>query len=97
MLWGRAANRCAVCRRELVVDATETDDPSVIGEECHIVAQAVDGPRGDSGLTLERRDVYSNLVLLCNVDHKVVDDQPQHYSVQYLANLKASHEKWVKE
>ena len=34
MLWGRAANRCAFpeCRRELVMDASETDDKSLIGE-----------------------------------------------------------------
>jgi hypothetical protein len=48
-------------------------------------------------LTLERRDTYSNLILLCNVDHKVVDDQPETHTVQHLTNLKASHEKWVKD
>ncbi|MHB8137850.1 MAG: hypothetical protein ACYDGO_05615, partial [Smithellaceae bacterium] len=26
------------------MDETTTDDPSLIGEECHIVAQSNDGP-----------------------------------------------------
>jgi hypothetical protein len=46
MLWGRAANRCAFpeCRRELVMDASETDDESLVGEECHIIAREQNGP-----------------------------------------------------
>ncbi len=49
MLWGRAANRCAFrdCRKELVVDATETDDESLVGEECHIVAREEGGAKRD--------------------------------------------------
>lgn len=99
MLWGRAANRCAFesCRRELVIDATETDDESLVGEECHIVGQSQDGPRGDSSLTQEQRDKYSNLILLCAVHHKVVDDQPGLYSVQQLHAIKNDHERWVRE
>ena len=38
VLWGRSGNRCAICRRELVLDATTVDDVSVVGEECHIVS-----------------------------------------------------------
>jgi len=99
MLWGRAANRCAFtsCRRELVIDGTQTDDESLIGEECHIVAERPDGPRGDSPLTPEQRDHYGNLVLLCAVHHKVVDDQPGEYTVEHLQQVKTNHESWVKD
>ena len=99
ILWGRAANRCAFkdCRRELVIDATETDDESLIGEECHIVAQSPDGPRGVSPLTPEQRDKYDNLVLLCTIHHKVVDDQPGEYTVEHLQQIKKDHESWVGE
>lgn len=99
MLWGRAANRCAFndCRKELVVDATETDDESLVGEECHIVAREEGGPRGISELTPEQRDKYSNLIILCNVHHKVIDDQPGEYTVDKLHQLKTNHESWVKE
>jgi hypothetical protein len=97
MLWGRAANRCAFCHRELVLDATETDDESIIGEVCHIVANSSSGPRGDSSLPPERRDEYDNLILLCRVDHKRVDDQLNTYTVKRLKEMKATHEEWVRE
>lgn len=99
MLWGRAASRCAFpdCGIELVMDATETDDESLVGEACHIVARSKDGPRGDSPLTTVQRDKYANLMLLCNVHHKVIDDQPEHYTVLALNQMKQGHELWVKK
>ncbi len=99
MLWGKAANRCASsdCRRELVMDETETDDPSIIGEECHIIAREDDGPRGDINFPKEQRDLYGNLILLCNVHHKIVDDQENFYTVESLKEMKNSHEEWVRQ
>jgi len=97
MLWGRAANRCAICHRELVLDASETDDESIIGDACHIVGEKPAGPRGDSLLTPEQRDKYANLILLCKIHHKQIDDQPNTYPVEKLQEVKASHEKWVRE
>jgi hypothetical protein len=79
------------------MDATETDDPSVVGEEAHIVGREPGGPRGASDLPPEHRDRYANLVLLCAVHHKVIDDQPTTYSVERLHEMKAAHEKWVRE
>jgi hypothetical protein len=99
MIWGRSGNMCAFpeCKKILVVDETSTDDPSVIGEEAHIVAQKEDGPRGKSPLTSEQRDKYDNLILLCSVHHKVVDDQENEYTVEKLHQFKANHEKWIRE
>jgi hypothetical protein len=99
MIWGRSGNMCAFpdCRKTLVVDETSTDDPSIIGEEAHIVAQKYDGPRGSSPLTSEQRDKYDNLILLCSTHHKVVDDQYIEYTVEKLQQFKNRHEQWVKE
>lgn len=98
MLWGKAANRCALttCRKELVMDATETDDPSIIGEECHILAREDDGPRGNSEFPKEQRDLYSNLILMCNIHHKIIDDQEQYYTIEKLKEIKRDHEEWVR-
>lgn len=96
-LWGRAASRCAICKQELVMDATDTDDESLVGEACHIVGQSEEGPRGKSPLTLNQRDKYANLILLCNVHHKQIDDQHQAYTVENLQQMKAEHEAWVRE
>ncbi|MCX6173889.1 MAG: hypothetical protein NTZ27_03945 [Ignavibacteriales bacterium] len=99
MLWGRAANRCAFpdCKIELVMDETETDDESIIGDEAHIIAQQADGPRGNPNYPIDKIDKYGNLVLLCKIHHKLADDQYNTYSVDVLGNMKNEHEKWVKE
>lgn len=99
MLWGRAANRCAFpdCKQQLVVESTDTDDETVVGEECHIVAQSKNGPRGESLLAEDQRDKYANLVLMCAVHHKVIDDQPIEYTVDRLREIKRLHETWVRQ
>jgi len=96
-LWARSGNRCAICRTELVTKIVSTNRQSIIGEECHIVAQKTDGSRGNSILTSSQRDHYNNLILLCSVHHKIVDDHPEVYTTEKLAALKATHEKWVSE
>lgn len=97
ILWGKSGNKCAFpsCRKELVMDESETDDPSVIGEEAHIVGRKNDGPRGKSALTSEQRDKYENLILLCSVHHKLIDDQINTYTVEKLHEIKKAHEEWV--
>src|SRR5690606_36034013 len=74
----------------------ETDDESLVGEACHIVASSPEGPRGQSPMTQEQRDKLANLILLCNVHHKQVDDQPNVFSVERLIDIKAAHEEWVR-
>jgi hypothetical protein len=78
------------------MDASETDDESIVGEACHMVASSPDGPRGDSPLTAIARDKYSNLLLLCNIHHKQIDDQPGTFTLEKLATIKHEHENWVK-
>lgn len=97
MLWGRSASRCSICKLELVMDASETDDESLVGENCHIVAKETNGPRGKSELTPDQRDKYNNLILLCNVHHKQIDDQPGSYTVEALHSKKNEHEQWVRQ
>lgn len=99
MLWGRAANRCNFpnCRIELVIDATETDDEALVGDACHMVGDSEKGPRGNSDLSSVERDKYANLILLCKVHHKIVDDQRETFTVEKLKEIKTNHEKWVRD
>jgi hypothetical protein len=110
MLWGRAANRCAICRIELVMDRSRSDDESVVGDTAHIVARDEDGetgPRSVACLSLEEQDRYANLIsnrnkyvnllVLCKNHHKQVDDQPSAFPVAKLLEIKESHEAWVRE
>ena len=95
ILWARSGNRCAKCRRQLVEQAARADAQSVIGEECHIISGQSQGPRYDASFPAARLDEPDNLILLCRVDHKIIDDQTETYPVEVLQKLKATHEAWV--
>jgi hypothetical protein len=97
LVWSRAAHRCSICQKDLLWDEISTDDPSLIGDVAHIVGGKSDGPRGNSPLSSEQRDLYSNLMLLCKAHHKIVDDNEAAYTVEKLLRIKDIHEAWVKE
>ncbi len=89
-LWVKAGGRCSICRQQVVTDAEAAeDDPSVYGEECHIVARSPGGPRAGE---IENPNGYHNLILLCRKHHKHVDDQPAHFTVERLHQIKRDHE-----
>lgn len=92
ILWASAGGRCSKCRVLLVTEGTETDEPSIIGEEAHIISEAPGGPRH---AYLRDYDCYENLILLCRNHHKPADDQFNHYTVEELRRLKREHEGWV--
>jgi hypothetical protein len=81
ILWIKAGGRCSKCRVLLVTEGTDSDDPSVFGEEAHIVGKARGGPRAGKVTDV---DAYDNLILLCSKDHKQVDDQVGYYTVHRL-------------
>ena len=95
VLWGRSGNRCAICRQKLVLDETELDTESVVGDECHIISGAKNGPRHNPDYPPEEIDELPNLLLLCRVHHKMADNQHETYSAELLRTIKANHEKWV--
>jgi len=78
-----------------VAEATSEDDASIIGEECHIVSERRGGPRYQTGFPAERLDAIDNLILLCRIHHKVVDDQCATYPREHLESMKARHEQRV--
>ena len=99
MLWGLAAARCAEpnCRRKLVEDSTATDDPTLVGQNCHIIAEADTGPRADADLSIEDRNRYGNLILMCGVHHTIIDNQVETWTIERLNQLKDEHELWVEQ
>src|SRR5688572_9918924 len=96
LLWARTGARCAYCRKELFLTATKDND-AIVGDECHIHARQEGGARSNLSMSIDELDDYENLVLLCKVHHKMVDDQPNTYTANALKNLKKKHEKWVQE
>lgn len=95
LLWGRSGNLCTVCREVLSKGGDIFDSDTIIGDECHIVSSATNGPRFNSELDVDF-DAYDNLILLCKNHHKLIDDRPIEYSRAYLLDLKSKHEQWVK-
>ncbi|MCD6295992.1 MAG: hypothetical protein J7M30_02440 [Deltaproteobacteria bacterium] len=99
ILWAKAAGRCSMpeCRKKLVVGASDClpSKNLLIGENCHIVAESEDGPRGKSILTEEERNRYSNLILMCANHHIVIDNDSCNWPVEKLHQIKSDHELWI--
>jgi len=95
ILWGKAGNRCSICKQELVHDRAGNDPDVVVGIDAHIIADSPNGPRGDSDLPLDKRHHYDNLILLCMKDSKIIDEQVNTYTVAKLKQIKKEHEEWV--
>jgi hypothetical protein len=64
----------------------------VTGEICHIKAKHTGGPRFDPAQSEEDRQAFANLILLCRHHHKVIDSEPELYSVDALTDMKSIHE-----
>ncbi|MEP9292922.1 HNH endonuclease [Enterobacter hormaechei] len=97
LLWGRSGNRCAICRTTLTQDKNAVTSAYTLGEQAHIVGEKEGAARGVSSLTLEERNSYHNLILLCPNDHTQIDNNPEDWSVEKLYTIKSAHELWVSE
>jgi hypothetical protein len=97
ILWGKSGNKCAMCKHTLVFESTQNDNESVVGEECHIISGANKGPRSDSDFPREKINDVTNLILLCRIHHKKIDDQVETYPPESLRTIKDDHEKWVED
>ncbi len=89
-LFAVSGNRCAFpgCNLPLV----DLGSGTVLGEICHIKARSPEGPRYDPDQDEKERHAFENLLLLCPAHHKIVDDNPDEYTVEWLLETKAQHE-----
>ncbi len=100
ILLQKSGNRCAFpgCGELLLhVSDDNIDEKTVLSNISHIVAQSKDGPRGQYPLPPEDRDKESNLLLLCENHHTIIDDQPQKYTVERVRQFKEDHEKLIED
>ena len=88
LLFAKSGNRCAYpgCPTPI------TDGTSLVGEAAHIKAESPNGPRYDPAQTQEERRSFENLILLCSIHHKVIDDHEASYPVETLTQMKRHHE-----
>lgn len=89
-LFAVSGNRCAFpkCATPLV----DPQSGSVVGEVCHIKGDKPGAARYDPNQTNEERHGFDNLLLMCNVHHKVIDDDEAAYTVERLVQMKKDHE-----
>ncbi len=97
ILWGRSGNRCAICRTLLTQDKEAVNGSITFGEQAHIIGEKENAPRGSSSLTLEERNSYHNLILLCPNHHTEIDNKEEDWPVERLYQIKSKHELWVTE
>jgi hypothetical protein len=68
------------------------DQDTVVAEIAHILAASPGGARYDATQEDDDRAEISNLMVLCDRHHKVIDSQRAKYTPQVLQEMKAEHE-----
>lgn len=65
-----------------------------LSQIAHIVADSPNGPRGNENSEALSKD-SDNLMMLCSYHHKLIDDNPNEYTVKRLLDMKRTHEQKV--
>ena len=96
MLYVSAGGRCQFpgCNKHLLLEKASWRYINS-GEVAHIVGASENGPRGNSK-SHELSQELDNLMLLCPEHHKLIDDNPDKYTVEYMSAIKEEQEKKVK-
>ena len=98
-LWSRAGKRCSYdyggkkCNVSLLkyVDGRLT----AIGDECSIVGETPKDTRYIDAFP--ERITYYNLILMCKEHHKLIDSDPNVYTIKMLHAMKDAHEAEVEQ
>jgi len=96
-LWGKAGGRCEYegCNTRLWLD-TLTQEEFNAAYIAHIVADQPSGPRGDATLSEALKSDLTNLMLICDKHHRLIDrDDILGHPVERLKAMKALHEKRI--
>lgn len=93
-LWGKAAGRCEYegCNKPLWLDSV-TKAGFNTAYIAHIIADQPNGPRGDADQSEKLKRAISNLMLMCDEHHRLIDKEDIHgNSVERLNEMKHKHE-----
>ena len=96
-LWVRAGGRCEYrgCNQYLYRDRL-TNTYMNSGYIAHIIADSPEGPRGDSVLSSKRCKDFDNLMLLCDIHHRLIDrEDVEGHPVELLKQYKEEHERRI--
>lgn len=93
-LWGKAAGRCQYsgCNRPLWLDSLTKAEFNT-AYIAHIIADKPNGPRGHPELSKQLKSDISNLMLMCDEHHRLIDrEDVAGHPVERLRAMKAEHE-----
>lgn len=93
-LWGKAGGRCEYegCNQRLWLDSL-TQAEFNTAYIAHIVADRPNGPRGHPELSEQLKAELSNLMLMCDPHHRLIDrEDVSGHPVERLEKMKAEHE-----
>ena len=96
ILWGKSGNRCAICNN-LLSQKVGDDIDYPIGEMAHIYGLELRSARYVSNMLESEKNSYKNLILLCPICHKKIDNDSITYTPKKLQEIKEKHEEWVKK
>lgn len=97
MLWGKAAGRCQYrgCNEQLHIDP-KTKSLMNRSYIAHIIADSPGGPRGDEVLSPKLAKDISNLMLLCDTHHRLIDIKDvDGHPADLLRAMKKEHEQRI--
>ncbi len=98
ILWGEAGGRCQYdgCNKKLYLDPT-TKSKFNQAYIAHIIADVPGGPRGHKELSEKLQADLTNLMLLCDRHHRLVDKEDVNgHPVSVLRAMKAKHEERIR-
>lgn len=89
-LFAASCNKCAYPNCSLpIVEESGT----VTGIICHIKARSRGGPRYDRNQSDAERHSFDNLILMCSRHSKLIDSEPNRFTVELLKDIKELHER----
>jgi SMODS-associated and fused to various effectors sensor domain len=97
-LWLKSGGRCQFygCNQLLYRDSLTQKEMNK-SYIAHIVADSPGGARGDVTLSPKLAKEFSNLMLLCDTHHRLIDDKSNEamYTVELLTSYKKNHEERI--
>lgn len=96
-LWGKAAGRCQYdgCNTPLWIDSLTKAEFNT-AYIAHIIADKPDGPRGDAVLSEKLKADITNLMLICDEHHRLIDREDiKGHPVERLLKMKRKHEERI--
>jgi hypothetical protein len=94
ILWGKSAGRCQYegCNKPLWKDGI-TKNEFNIAYHAHIIGDSEKGPRGDKELSNKLCQDISNIMLLCDEHHRLIDKKDvEGHPAEKLWEMKSKHE-----